>query len=155
MRLGFFICVSLPSKMRYHMCNLDLFRQTVRVENFFGGHQFLCGATDTPMLDWISKPWWIPHLPTSSCNRYPRFTFGATPADLSWQPTRFLSTYLHVYKHWWGSRQTLSRMNYAGSAIFMLFNCKWKPRQRKLIKFLVLVGLQFDIECIYPRMHVK
>ena len=44
MRLGFLICVSLPSKKRYHMCNLDLFRQTVCVGKIFGGHQsFLLG----------------------------------------------------------------------------------------------------------------
>ena len=33
---------------------------------------------------WVSKPQWIPHLCVLSpaCNEFPRFTSGATPADL-------------------------------------------------------------------------
>ena len=48
-----------------------------------------CRASDIPVMDflwdlsWVSKPERIPHLRASSpaCNRFLRFTSGATPAD--------------------------------------------------------------------------
>ena len=50
-----------------------------------------CGATDTPVLDfgwrlaWVSKPGWSPHLRAflPTCNGFPRFTSGVTPAAFS------------------------------------------------------------------------
>ena len=57
--------------------------------NFFVGHMSICGATDTPVLDfwwrllWVSKPEWV--LPYSNFAeayviiRSLRFTSGATP----------------------------------------------------------------------------
>ena len=48
------------------------------------------GVTDTPVLDFwwclllVSKPGWIPYLHAFSpaCNKFPRFTSSATPANL-------------------------------------------------------------------------
>ena len=63
------------------ICNLFLKKN--------GGHKWLGGAIDTPVLDfwwhlpWVSKPGCIPHLHAFSpaCNGFLRFTSGATPAD--------------------------------------------------------------------------
>ena len=50
----------------------------------------VCAVFETPVLDfsgrlpWVSKPGYIPrsHASLPTCNRFLRFTSGATPADL-------------------------------------------------------------------------
>ena len=73
----------------------------------FGLQKSFCGATDTPVLDflwclpWVPKPGWIPHLHAllPVCNWFLRFPSGVTPADLlsaSMAAEPFWSTYLQI-----------------------------------------------------------
>ena len=66
------------------------FRVTMNLFNkFFGGHKLFSWGHWGPVLDfwwclpWVLKPGWINCLWASSpaCNRFLRFTSGATPAD--------------------------------------------------------------------------
>ena len=65
----------------------------------------LFGATGTLILDfclnmpWVSKSGWVPHLCTSlpACNKFCRFTPGATPADLLMASLAAKTFLIHIY----------------------------------------------------------
>ena len=87
-------------------------------------------TTDTPVLDfwrrlpWVSKPGWIPHLHAllPACNKFLRFTSGATPADyieVSMTAEPFNPcTCRRVHKHWWRfGAQTYDRLCHKHGAV--------------------------------------